>query len=43
LSRTVADLIQWLGVIEHDFNGMLDPSFTSSINGTTHDVVDGES
>ena len=47
LSRTVADLVQWLGVIEHNLNGMLDPSSTSSKgplpNGTTHEVLDGES
>ena len=47
LSRTVADLMQWLGVIEHNLNGMLDPSSMSPngplTNGTTHDVLDGES
>jgi hypothetical protein len=46
LSRTVADLIQWLGVIEDDLNGMLDsPSNASKgplANGTTYEVVDGE-
>ena len=46
LSHTVADLIQWLSVIEHNLNGMLDPSSAPSKgplpNGTTHDVLDGE-
>lgn len=47
LSHTVADLIQWLSVIEHKLNGMLDPSSPPSKgplpNGTTHDALDGES
>lgn len=46
LSHTVSDLIQWLSVIEHKLNGMLDPSSAPSKgplpNGTTHDVLDGE-
>lgn len=46
LSHTVADLIQWLSVIEHNLNGMLDPSSAPAKgplpNGTTHDVLDGE-
>lgn len=46
LSHTVADLIQWLSVIEHNLNGMLDPSSDPSkdplANGATHDVLDGE-
>ena len=47
LSRTVGDLMKWLGVIEHNLNGMLDPSSTSSkgplTDGTTYDILDGES
>lgn len=46
LSHTVSDLIQWLSAIEHKLNGMLDPSSEPSnvplVNGTTHDVLDGE-
>ena len=44
LSHTVADLIQWLGVIEHNLNGMLDPSTASAqgplADGTAHEVLD---
>jgi len=47
LSHTVADLVQWLGVIEHNLNGMLDPSSTPPqvplTNGAAYDAFDGES